>query len=397
MYSLLIVDDEETIRRGLTDVCLASDLQFRSVEAAESAVEALSLLEKNPCDILLSDIRMPDMDGLEMVRQAKKIWPDIRVIFLTGYRDFTYAQTALKLGSEDYLVKPVSDEKLLSCLREVVRAMDMDWIKRFQMQQAVGEAADPPDAGEFRKNGEGGRFVLICPDASGARMSEGEIVESLCNMLRAMLRHICTLMPDMSEPGCICVRLSSFEEGVPWKSIVLKILEEIQSFYYEHLDVKMSVGLAELKDGASFDTLMEQWIRVNGGGGKYGSLILLDGEDAKAQESNFAVSSIKKLIREHPEGDLSLGVLAERFHMNPSYLSRIFHQETGRLLTDYILQVRLERARSLLADTQLRIYEVATQAGFGSAGYFNRVFHKAEGLSPKEYRMKRCGSGADAR
>ena len=119
MYSLMIVDDEEIIR----DAVSASPLPLKSIRIAPSAWEALEMLERSPCDIILSDIRMPDMDGLEMVERAKKIWPETRVIFLTGYQDFEYARKALRLNSDDFLLKPVPDEKLI----EVIGDFQAGW------------------------------------------------------------------------------------------------------------------------------------------------------------------------------------------------------------------------------------------------------------------------------
>lgn len=103
MYSLLIVDDEEIILNGIKDAVSSSALPLKSVRTASSAKTALKMLMKDPCDIIVSDIRMPDMDGLEMAEQAKRIWPETRIIFLTGYQDFEYVRKALRLNSDDYL------------------------------------------------------------------------------------------------------------------------------------------------------------------------------------------------------------------------------------------------------------------------------------------------------
>ena len=121
MYSLLIVDDEEIILNGIKDAVSSSALPLKSVRTASSAKDALKMLMKDPCDIIVSDIRMPDMDGLEMAEQAKRIWPETRIIFLTGYQDFEYVRKALRLNSDDYLLKPVSDEKLTEVI-EIGRA-----------------------------------------------------------------------------------------------------------------------------------------------------------------------------------------------------------------------------------------------------------------------------------
>ena len=115
---------------------------------------------------------------------------------------------------------------------------------------------------------------------------------------------------------------------------------------------------------------------------------MLDETYASSLETmNFAVHAVQKYIQENPEKDLSLGGLSERFHMNPSYLSRIFHQETGQRLSEYIIEVRMQLAKNMLLETNKRIYEIAEQTGFGTVGYFTKVFHKYENCSPKNFRL----------
>ena len=134
MYSLLIVDDEEIILNGIKDAVSSSALPLKSVRTASSAKDALKMLMKDPCDIIVSDIRMPDMDGLEMAEQAKRIWPETRIIFLTGYQDFEYVRKALRLNSDDYLLKPVSDEKLTEVIGNVISKLDSLWMERFDLR-----------------------------------------------------------------------------------------------------------------------------------------------------------------------------------------------------------------------------------------------------------------------
>lgn len=175
MYSLMIVDDEEIILNGIGDVVRASGLPLRSVQTARSAGEALSLLTANPCDILLTDIRMPDMDGLEMVGRAKALWPDIRVIFLTGYRDFEYATAALRLDSDDFLVKPAPDGKLLEAIERVIVALDKAWMGRF-LSSGGGGLRDAGDGNYGIRNREKElRLIFLKIDIHSARISEKEI------------------------------------------------------------------------------------------------------------------------------------------------------------------------------------------------------------------------------
>lgn len=124
MYRLMIVDDERRIVRGLTAAVQSSGLPLSDVRGFHSANEALEAMGALPCDILLSDIRMPERDGLELINIVKSAYPSCRVVFLTGFGQFEYAQQAVKLGAFDFLVKPVTDEVLFQCLERAVRSLD---------------------------------------------------------------------------------------------------------------------------------------------------------------------------------------------------------------------------------------------------------------------------------
>ncbi|MCU6712300.1 response regulator [Paenibacillus sp. J5C_2022] len=123
IYTLMIVDDERRILRGLTQAVLESGLPFASIQGFHNAEEALRAMESSPCDILLSDIRMPGRDGLELAGAVRACRPSCKVIFLTGFGQFEYAQQAVKLGAFDFLVKPVRDEQLLQCLERALLSL----------------------------------------------------------------------------------------------------------------------------------------------------------------------------------------------------------------------------------------------------------------------------------
>ena len=114
----------------------------------------------------------------------------------------------------------------------------------------------------------------------------------------------------------------------------------------------------------------------------------MDTEEEKENSSeNYAVKAVQSYIRNNPEKDLSLGALSDRFRINPSYLSRVFHQETGIPLSEFIVRIRLVLAKKLLAETDMKIYEIAQKTGFETPGYFTKVFNKAERISPRNFRQ----------
>ena len=392
MYSILIVDDEEIILNGIRDAVTASPLPIRSIHTAASADAALRIFEREPCDILLTDIRMPDMDGLEMAEHARRIWPETRIIFLTGYQDFEYVRKALRLNSEDYLLKPVPDDKLIQVIETVIARLDSLWMERFELRYRKaperGAADIDPEKAIY--------FLRIGYEGDSPRMSAEELHESLCGMLGRLFGYYCNVVLFEKGENRTLAWLQPILEEAYWDKVCLKTLEELQSFFLDQLDVNMSIGLSQKirpEDGAWIKRKMEE---ACSGRETYGSLFLLETEEAGEKGGeNYAVKAVQAYIRKNPERDLSLGALSKKFRMNPSYLSRVFHQETGMPISEFIVQIRLVLAKRLLVDTDMKIYEIAQRAGFETPGYFAKVFSKSEKISPKNYRLTKSKDKAE--
>jgi len=119
MFKVLLADDEPIITKGLSAILDWEDYGFEIVHTAESGEEALSYIKQNPIDILISDILMGEMSGLDLIQEVKSIRSDIKSIVLTGYQEFDYIKRGLLLGIENYLVKPVDEEELLKTLQSI--------------------------------------------------------------------------------------------------------------------------------------------------------------------------------------------------------------------------------------------------------------------------------------
>ncbi len=123
MYKILIVDDEEMIRNGIKAVIPWNEIEIDNVELASSAKEGLALIRRESPDILLTDISMTKMSGLDMVEEANTLCNNMKVIVLTGYDSFEYAKQALKLRVDDFLLKPIAEDALKECIWKQVQEL----------------------------------------------------------------------------------------------------------------------------------------------------------------------------------------------------------------------------------------------------------------------------------
>ncbi|HEY8350672.1 MAG TPA: response regulator transcription factor [Clostridia bacterium] len=130
MYKVLIVDDEPIIRKGLRNIINWKNFGCEVVAEAADGLDGLELIREHKPDIIITDIKMPETDGLSMIRQIKKDVPDSKIIILTGHRDFDYVHEALKLGVTDFLLKPSRIEELTSAISRAVKEL------KFQNQRS---------------------------------------------------------------------------------------------------------------------------------------------------------------------------------------------------------------------------------------------------------------------
>jgi len=145
MYKILVVDDEDYLVDGVTTLLRETEGPELDVYSAYTAFEALDWLERTKIDVVLSDIHMPGMDGLELQRRIAERWPDCKVIFLTGYDDFEYAKTALQRQAVDYILKTEGDAAIVGAVRKAIESIDNDQrleeLVREAERQRLGRAA----------------------------------------------------------------------------------------------------------------------------------------------------------------------------------------------------------------------------------------------------------------
>lgn len=131
MYSLLVLDDENIVRRGIRLLLDFDALKISVQFEARDGKEALQLMSEHKIDLVLADINMPKMDGLEFARRAKALDPSIKIALMTGYDYLDYAITAIKIGVDDYILKPISKEDVHKLL---VRLIEKKQIETHNMQ-----------------------------------------------------------------------------------------------------------------------------------------------------------------------------------------------------------------------------------------------------------------------
>lgn len=139
MYSIMIVEDEYLVRQGISSLVDFKKFDMQVIGEAENGIEAWEKIQAECPDIILTDINMPQMNGIKLAQLAREQYPQLHIIFLTGYDDFDYALSAVKLGADDYLLKPFSREDVEAMLIRVKEKLDKEK-KQQQVHELVEKA-----------------------------------------------------------------------------------------------------------------------------------------------------------------------------------------------------------------------------------------------------------------
>ena len=375
---LLIVDDEPIIVRGLLQLVDYASLGYGQVLSSTTSRDALHILRTEQPEALLSDIAMPGLTGLELLRLIRDESIPTQVIFLSGFRSFDYAQEALSLGAKDYLIKPVDTEKLARDLKDIAeKHQQIQEQQRLQQHlDAIVHEAGPTFADVKVDNRP---FSLICfhlaLDHQQSNLASGLMHFSALSKAEAYCMekgsitflkedYLCVIVYGNEENDCKaqamriggnCSRMVEKALSRPFNYVIypetLSNTQEIPSAW-KYCMQQLSVFH---KDQQTDDTLIER---------------------------------IKEYIALHYGEDLTLEAMSDEFAMNPTYFSSFFHQKTGIKYKDYLTRVRITEAKRLLLKSDQKIYEISQQVGFSDVRYFSQVFMKATGILPKDYKNR---------
>lgn len=524
MRKVLLVDDEPFILQGLKAVVDWNAEGFDVVKSCANGLEAYEYLKDNKVDVILADIKMPVMTGLELLKKIReeKV-SDAFFIILTGFKEFTYIQTALRYDCMEYMLKPVEKTELLGLLRKIAKVSDIrdeEEESRSSMEQAYlarnmmallfgkfdeanvsyvknhlqlsdeiryvdiemsefAESAEELEEGEMRgrqrkvyaavreylkDEREHGIFdvshdeksydtgLIYCDYFAAKRnMSLDDFLSGLRSHVMKETGYDTTVFVGKSVPRIDAVSKSYST------ACMLKSLEAFRSrksiYYYDSeasYDTNSVVILKDIIDGLikaiSEDDTAEIRSRVDD---FYKELNKNEASETKRLNINYflfqlihmateldaelnqeeilrfiaehsseegilrgssvhmasfccdyarymsqlrknvsggVLLEIEKEIRDNYAENLTLRDLGRKYFVNSSYLGQIFQKKYGQSFKDYLTAYRIEKAQSLLRDTDLRIAEIAEKVGYRDSDYFLKKFIEANGCTPSKYR-----------
>jgi len=416
--NVLLVDDQRAITESLKKNIRWEVVPVKRVFTASSAKEAKMVLRNFPVDVLVTDIEMPEEDGLALFQWAKENLPDIEGLFLTSHADFEYARKAMHMGGFDYILQPVRpgdvEEALLTIYETIknkkeMKRLESEWEKVQEQKNNILDGLllkvklDKKDAAN--------RLYESFPDIFRMNPAHSIIYPILVHIVRwksaqqiweeKLLRLVFSnVMEELFETAAGNVAVSSLSEERYWILLAVEKgridssfyhhrIEEFYNFIEENMDFQIAVYPAGETTGRDFIGLYESLSRRAGQNRRRsGGVIWEDTEQTGSgtDGEDDAVELAKKYIAKSLNKNISRKSVAEQVHLNEEYFSRLFRQQTGLTFKDYVLTEKMNAAKKLLRNSKLSISIIASKVGYDNFSHFSKMFKKLTNQTPQEYR-----------
>ena len=383
MYKVLLADDERIILDGISSMIEWSSFETSLIGAAQNGIDAYRLIMEERPDIVISDIKMPGMGGLELIEKVSRDYPSIRFILLTGFGQFEYAKKAMSYGVRHYLLKPCNESHIIDSLQSVIGELkkeesaqkvknDLEMMKPHLMKQMLkelvtGSRIEDETCLRFFSEQKVIRLILFSVrDGDDKDYAQG--VESIADEV---------LNGSFIASACVQQVLVCAVDGKVAPAVLEEKMKSVQELSRHLLQFEPEASLSESGSISEASAMYEK---------AYAQIVQHEGE------TSVLIGRMLDLIeKEASNPKLSLKWAARNMlYMNPDYLGKLFKQETGERFSSYVAKVRIEKAIAKMKKSKnTAIGALAEELGFGhNPKYFSLVFKKYTGLTPSEFRKK---------
>ncbi|WNR46940.1 response regulator [Paenibacillus roseipurpureus] len=509
MLNAMIVEDNAIYRYAIKSIIRWEDYGFHIVSEALNGVHALELLHHQHVDFILTDISMPEMNGIDLIQKVKQEDDSIKIVALSSFDDFRFVKEALKLGAEDYLLKhdlePESLEQLLQQMKTKIEAGQH--LKRqaairnenlHEMWHLLGRKlifGELKSVDEMEEQARAirfpiytgplaiiiieGKFTCNSTHTLYTELGEAPILVPISEHRTVLMTHFpnehserrcreelilqaSVLLENKSEHSPLTIGISSIGYGIKdWAMLYRQAVAALElaiydgiGYIYSYLSEKpketedalisMKVFASAIQSGKFeeidrqtdlfFDSLKARRLLLEElkvviqetailtkaaaiGRGKFTSNAETIYRQINRELEGFpTIQQLKQLfhkwhqemcyetmgntpfrkeiqaaiayIEEHYAEDITVAKLAESLHLSSNYVSNLFKSETGLRFVEYLNRYRIRKAKLLLQNPALKVYEVAEKTGFQETSYFCKVFKELEGKTVKEFRSE---------
>lgn len=421
-YTVFLVEDEIVTREGIRDTVDWGAAGYQFCGEASDGEIALPLIRERRPDTVITDIKMPFMDGLQLCRILKETLPATKIIILSGHDEFKYAQEAIRIGVTEYLLKPIVPQDLLAALRKVARQLDEErqtsaHLLELQAQMATNSSqlrerclldlvAGNVSSAEFIEQAQRLEIDLLAPCYQVIVIRAIPRAGASAMPLYRLYQQVDTIIADLIGDSAA---ITSFKQGMEETVLILKG-EAPESLVSRAQDLSESLQrrMAEcagctalIAAGSPTERLgtiaqsFAQALAQLSSGEHPAPAALADRRDPQQPEPRPNAALIARarayIDANYADPDISLGQVAAQVLLSPTYFSVVFSREAGETFIEYLTKVRIHKAIEMLRTTALTSSEIGYRIGYQNPRYFYSVFRKVTGLPPNEFRQHHTG------
>jgi two-component system response regulator YesN len=403
MYGVLIVDDEPSAIKSLNYLLDWDKYGFEIAGEAGNGQMALKKMETQSFSLVITDIRMPEMDGIAFIRELRRV-SDVPVIIVSGYEDFDYARQAMRYGAKDYLLKPVDTEELSEKLVQVRETIESKALMdkrlyhglpimrdQYLRQWVNGYLDDRKFLDELAlflfddNKHKYGLFIMEIGTGKNTKIRRFAV--------RNILEELCESKGYVFVESDLRIGMILFGNDLDMTVEKMKawaehIHESAFRFTKEQLTISVGPVVSSFEDVVhSYLSALKAMDSVNLD--KHGTIIMgtnMEWDKAKDKTSDV-IHEVKKMIQNQYARNINLRLLAEQVYLHPAYLGQLFKMHENMTFNQYLLSVRMDKAKQLLNQTDKKIYEIARDVGYRELDWFYKKFKEYTGISASEYRQ----------
>ncbi|GAB6090784.1 response regulator [Spirochaeta dissipatitropha] len=361
---VVIIDDEAWTRDTIKRIGRWREFGFRIAGEANDGIFGLECIRQLKPDLVITDMKMPGLDGAQMLKELQKQEHKPKVIIISGYSDYSYTRQALAVHAVDYLLKPIDSNELNSLLQQC--AIDLHAQSDRSSSHTIFEGLHNVDSDWLRKY--------------------QSIRDSSCRSISALsssgFKEACTRLKDLYYESDIASR----------PGVLIKISYDLHSFLEEQLiswpadDINISIAIGE---NITIEELMDH----------YSAIVkkLIAGRVAQSQQTHrIDLRPILHYLENNFQDSISLVELSEEFAVSKEYLCSLFKKETGCTITEYLTRIRMNKARDLITHYQLPLKKIPEMVGYIDVSHFYKTFKRYFGVTPGQFRNNQHADTVDA-
>ncbi|WP_105615410.1 response regulator [Vallitalea okinawensis] len=436
MLKLIIVDDEYLVRKGLISTIDWISMDMEVVGEAEDGEEGLELVKILRPDIIITDIRMPNMNGIEFMEAVRQLYSDqsdyyAHFIILSGFDEFEYAKKAIENGALAYLLKPIDNEVIYDTMKTIIKKIkkqrsthnyynklqqELTSIKRQFIYNLIQGSIHELDIIQEKIKfldlpfSEDNQLILFLQLDQRHRVGESLTITERNQFQYFLEKNISHQLLLASEYYGLFVQIAPFQWAILLQSMVTdkerlhhQLRIACNSFFKQTEETIDRKGMSNLPKHLTYSIgisqLNQSMLELNQ---QYKQAIqaadhklILDASTLTFYDDLFntryrpEIQNAIHYIHKHYQENITIKEAAEALHLSASHLMRLFKSEVSVTFNDYLTNYRIKLAEELLMRGEYKVYEVANKVGYYDVKYFSQVFKKRTGLTPREYKQKK--------